>query len=148
MSAIQKMCMTPFSFAKVKIFATANRDITFAFDQDTKPTTIAAVRTATTKTARILQHQGCKISVLNWNAPAKGVDDLILLVGADGLERFFSDRLPFDQWQLASTFSLVEYPANNVNVRYLTQAEINIANPEGKIIAIKSSRIEEYLLHA
>ncbi len=130
----------PFLVPQLLKFATADRDITFVFDQDTKPKTIADVRAAITNTGRILQYAGCKVSNMSWTVPVKGVDDLIMAVGEDGLKRFFLDRLPLDDWILATAFSLVEYSAIDVDERYLTNASINLPSRVGKIIAIKSAK--------
>ena len=130
----------PFLVPQLAVFTDSNREIVFAFDRDLKPSTIAAVKTATTRTAKLLQRQGCNTTVMTWDIPAKGIDDLIIVIGEDGLDRVYTDRLSLDRWQLASTFDLTRYDGTKVDSRYLSDAGIVLPDPAGKIIALKAAK--------
>ena len=139
-SKINRVDCIPFLVPQLAVFTDPNREIVFAFDRDLKPKTIAAVKTAITKTARLLQRQGCQVSVMTWDIPAKGIDDLIIVIGEDGLDRVYIDRLSLDRWQLASTFDLTRYDATKVDSRYLSDAGIVLPDPAGRIIGLKAAK--------
>lgn len=59
-------------------FATANRKVYIAFDQDEKPKTQRDVRIQTLKLGAALESVGCQAFVLSWpSADGKGIDDAI-----------------------------------------------------------------------
>lgn len=61
---------------ELAVFATLGREFRFAFDKDTKLTTVLNVRRDMVRTGELLQKAGCVPKVLNWQQD-KGVDDLI-----------------------------------------------------------------------
>lgn len=136
----------PFLIPHLKLFAVKDREFTFCFDQDTKPKTIANVNKAISSTGRLLEREGCKVSVVGgWTASCKGVDDLIYSCGEDAYHEAFNNRKSLDAWRLDKDFGISKYPQIKVNVRYLDpsvqpkDSEGNI-NLQGKIIAIKSAK--------
>ena len=139
-SKINGVPCIPHLIPQLEVFAHPDREIVFAFDRDLKASTIKAVKTATIRTARLLQRQGCNTTVMSWDIPAKGIDDLIVAIGENGLDRVWSDRLSPDRWQLASTFDLSRYGATKVDSRYLTDAGIVLPDLTGRIIAVKSPK--------
>jgi len=65
---------------ELKVFATPGREFRFAFDHDTKQSTIFNVRRDMVRTGELLEQQGCSVQVLQWKAD-KGLDDLIVNQG-------------------------------------------------------------------
>ena len=57
---------------QLEAFAGAGREVVFVFDSDTKPKTVANVRKAILTTGKLLQQQGCKVSVVTWSYPYSG----------------------------------------------------------------------------
>jgi hypothetical protein len=67
----------------LKPFATKKRRWQIALDQDSKPTTRAAVRTQVLKLGRAIEKRGTA-SVLEWSAnQGKGIDDVLLAAGEE-----------------------------------------------------------------
>ena len=68
---------------EVAIFAQAGREFRFAYDQDTKPTTICNVRRDMVRGIELLEAQGSTVKVVKWNSEdGKGLDDLIANQGS------------------------------------------------------------------
>jgi conjugative relaxase-like TrwC/TraI family protein len=63
------------------VFAVPGRKISFLYDQDTQPSTVANVRRDLVRTGTLLEAKGCSVSFCKWNSLYKGADDLI--VGAE-----------------------------------------------------------------
>jgi hypothetical protein len=129
----------PYLIPQLKVFTQPGREFVFAFDRDTNPKTIAAVRQATDKTGRLLERSGCKVSVMAWTHAHKGVDDLIYHAGAAVLDAIYADRLSLDNWRLQGNFSLDRYDAVRINSRYLDPA-VGPDKLEGKIVGVKSAK--------
>jgi conjugative relaxase-like TrwC/TraI family protein len=66
----------------IAVFATPEREITIAFDQDSKPRTIENVRRDMVRGIELLQENGCVVKVAQWGTDTKGLDDLMLKRGA------------------------------------------------------------------
>ena len=132
----------PFLIPQLEIFAAEGREIIFCFDNDDKPSTIANVNIAINKTGKLLERKGCKVSVMGWEYPHKGVDDLIFNLGVDCLTEVFNSRLKLNKWRLAKTFDISQLPQITVNLCKPDFADL-APRPdtlEGKIIAIKSAK--------
>ena len=71
---------------QLEVFAVVSREIVIGFDQDNKERTIANVNKAIAKTGKLFEREGCKVSVLTWDYPEKGVDDLIVAHGSEVFE--------------------------------------------------------------
>jgi hypothetical protein len=84
---------------QLEIFAVEGRKIYFAFDQDEKPKTRLANRKAVWSTAKLLQDKDCSVSIIEWEAWIKGVDDLIVAKGVKGFTECYLKALSFDDWQ-------------------------------------------------
>ncbi len=68
---------------EVAVFADPEREFRFAYDQDTKPTTIVNVRRDMVRGIELLEAQGSQVKVLKWNPEdGKGLDNLIANKGA------------------------------------------------------------------
>jgi len=61
---------------ELAVFATPGREFRFAFDHDTKPSTIANVRRDLVRTGDLLELAGCTVETVKWQGD-KGLDDLI-----------------------------------------------------------------------
>lgn len=66
--------------SELEVFATPGREFRFAFDHDTKPSTIFNVRRDLVRTGELLEQHGCSVQVVNWKGD-KGLDDLIVNQG-------------------------------------------------------------------
>lgn len=124
---------------QLELFAQAGRKISFCFDKDTHPQTIANVRAAIDHTGKLLEWRGCEVSVISWTVPYKGVDDLIYNLGAETFDRSFTERQNLDSWRLSGDFDLSQLPQTVVNTRYLDPL-IRPDDLAGKLIAIKSAK--------
>lgn len=129
----------PFLIPQLEVFASGGRQIIFCFDHDDKPKTIANVATAIRKTGKLLERKGCKVSVIGWSVPYKGVDDLIHNLGADAYHEIFKRRQSLGKWNLSKAFGISKLPQTKVNTRYLDPL-IKPDKLEGKLIAIKSAK--------
>jgi Domain of unknown function (DUF3854) len=61
---------------QLQIFATPGRTVYFAFDRDTKASTVNNVNIAIAKTGKLFTKAGVDIKVICWQEFAKDVDDL------------------------------------------------------------------------
>ncbi len=121
---------------QLQVFATPGRTVYFAFDKDTKASTIANVNRAIAKTGKLFVKAGVDVRVIRWLEPAKGVDDLIVQNGASAFHQAYSKALSLETW-LVQTQVQLTYKANiQVNRRYLgslseTESEIFLNKAEG-----------------
>ena len=77
---------------QLEVFAAPNREVVIGFDQDNKERTIANVNKAIAKTGKLFEREGCKVSVLTWDYPEKGVDDLIVAHGSEVFHQIMNRR--------------------------------------------------------
>jgi hypothetical protein len=104
---------------QLQVFATPGRTVYFAFDQDTKASTIANVNTAIAKTGKLFAKAGVDVKVISWSQQAKGVDDLIVQHGAEAFHQAYERALSLETWLVQTSVQLT-YKANiQVNRRYL-----------------------------
>ena len=104
---------------QLQIFASAGRTVYFAFDRDSKASTIANVNKAIAKTGKLFAKDAVNVKVIRWPEPAKGVDDLIVNHGAEAFHQAYSKALSLETW-LVQTQVQLTYPANiRVERRYL-----------------------------
>ncbi len=104
---------------QLQVFATPGRTIYFAFDKDTKASTIANVNSAIALTGKLFVKAGANVKVIRWQETAKGVDDLIVQNGAEAFHQAYSQALSLETW-LVKTQVQLTYKANiQVNRRYL-----------------------------
>ncbi|WP_144875792.1 plasmid replication protein, CyRepA1 family, partial [Hyella patelloides] len=123
---------------QLEIFAHPEREIIFAFDNDTKPKTIANVRAAIKITGGLLASRGCKITVISWNTPEKGVDDLIVAKGVDFFHCLYNNRQPLSNFNLLNLLDLSKYSPVTVDERYLS--DFNHPTATAQLIGIKSAK--------
>ena len=128
----------PYLIPQLEAFATEGREIVFGFDNDAKPKTIKNVRTAIAKTGKLFVRAGCRVSVITWSYPEKGVDDLIVTRGQDCFDKLYNTRLPLSKFNLASILNLAKYNPLQINQRYLGD---NLVPPkDAQIIGVRSPK--------
>lgn len=123
---------------QLEVFATGGREITFAFDQDRKPTTFANVIRAIAKTGGLLAKKGCKVSVVEWSKEHKGCDDLIAGLGESAFHAAYNARKSLDAYKLKEITDLTSYVDLTVNQRYLSS---DLVPPvDAQIIGLASAK--------
>ena len=104
---------------QLQAFATPGRKIYFAFDKDTKASTIANVERAIAKTGKLFIKAGVDVRVIRWSESVKGVDDLIVRHGAEAFHQAYDKALSLETWLVRTSVGLT-YKANiQVNRRYI-----------------------------
>ncbi|MGK7951561.1 MAG: plasmid replication protein, CyRepA1 family [Xenococcaceae cyanobacterium] len=128
----------PSLIPQLEVFAHPDREIIFCFDQDEKPATIKNVRRAIAKTGRLFTNKGCKVSVITWNTPEKGVDDLIVAKGVDICSVLYNNRQPLSNFNLLNLLDLSKYEPVKVDEPYLSDKDA--PTPTAQLIGIKSAK--------
>jgi hypothetical protein len=107
---------------QLQVFAQAGRKVYFAFDRDTKASTVNNVNCALAKTGKLFVKAGVDVKVIRWqesDGHNKGVDDLIVNRGADAFHQAYAQALSLSTWLVQTSVQLT-YKANvQVNRRYL-----------------------------
>lgn len=128
----------PYLIPQTLAFAQKNRQIIFCFDNDTKSKTVSNVRKAIALTGKLFEREGCSVSVIGWNYPEKGVDDLITSRGRDCFHTLYKARIPLSKFKLTTLLDLSSYNPLFVNERYLSE---NLIPPtDAQIIGLKSAK--------
>ena len=123
---------------QVEALCQKEREIVFCFDNDTKPTTVKAVRTAISNTGRLIEWQGCHVSVMTWGGSAKGIDDLIVAQGETTLDRIYGTRQSLETYKLGEYTDLSPLISQTVNSKYLGES---LTPPDqGRLLAFKSAK--------
>jgi hypothetical protein len=127
----------PFLIPDLQHFATPGREIYFCFDRDSKQKTIRNTCKAIERTGYLFTQFGCKVRVISWQQPQKGVDDFIAAYGTDAFEQVYQSAQLLEAWQARSFSQLTYGAALEVNQRYLD----GISIPEqAKLVALKSPK--------
>lgn len=128
----------PYLIPQTLAFAQKNRQIIFCFDNDTKSKTVSNVRKAIALTGKLFELEGCSVSVIGWDYPEKGVDDLIANRGRNCFHALYKARIPLSKFRLISLLDLSQYNPLFVNERYLSE---NLTPPtDAQIIGIESAK--------
>jgi hypothetical protein len=130
-----KPCLLP----QLEIFSNGGRQFKFAFDQDEKPKTRLNNRKAVWHTAKLLQDKGCSVSIIEWEAWIKGVDDLIVAKGAKHFTECYSKALSFDDWQADGLKSLTHKVALRLDSSTKYIGEFT-PPPSAKLICLKAPK--------
>lgn len=128
----------PYLIPQLQAFAQQDREIIFGFDQDSKPKTVQNVRCAIARTGSLFAKQGCRASVITWNYPEKGVDDLIVSHGQDCFSGLYKARVPLSKFNLVSILDLSKYSPLKLNTRYLDNSLV--APEDAQIIGLRSPK--------
>ena len=87
--------------SQLQLFATEGREITIAFDNDSKSKTRINVRKATGRTGKLFADEGCEVTVFTWEDTShKGIDDLISAVGEDEFNNLWENRQSLKDYNL------------------------------------------------
>jgi hypothetical protein len=123
---------------QLAVFACKDREITFCFDNDPKLKTLKNVSKAIAITGKLFEKQGCKVSVVTWDFPDKGVDDLIVNRGVEAFHAAYNARISLSSFRLKSELSLQRYSPLKVKCRYL---DSNLVVPKNaKLICLRSAK--------
>jgi hypothetical protein len=123
-------------------FAQPGRSHVLVFDQDTQPETRRRVNVAIERFGSLLEASGGNVKVTAWDAAqGKGVDDLIVNVGASAFESANQQALSLSHWKISQRFQRrLTYSAQ---VR-LTTADLSTLKleslPDSGIIGIASAK--------
>ena len=129
----------PSLIPQLKAFAQEGREISFCFDNDSNPKTIQNVRGAIARTGGLLVKEGCKVSVITWDYPQKGVDDLIVARGRDCFDKLYKTRIPLAKFKLASLLDISKYNPLTINVPFLESD--NLTPPtDAQIVGLRSPK--------
>ena len=128
----------PYLIPQLEAFAQKDRKIIFCFDNDTKSKTVVHVRKAIAKTGKLFEREGCPASVITWNAPEKGVDDLIAKLGVDYFQALYKNCIPLSKFELIPLLDLSEYAPKIIQERYLSE-DLNTPT-DAQVIGIKSPK--------
>ncbi|MCC0175856.1 DUF3854 domain-containing protein [Waterburya agarophytonicola K14] len=123
---------------QLQIFAQGGRELIFCFDRDTKPSTVKNVRTAISKTGTLLQLQGSAVSIITWDRPEKGVDDLIAARGIEYFNSRYKKRESLSNFKLSALLDISKYQPLIINQRYLS--ENLIPTETAQLIGLKSPK--------
>ena len=123
---------------QLKAFAQKGRGINFCFDNDTKSKTIENVRSAIAKTGKLFAQKSCRVSVITWDYPEKGVDDLIVARGKECFDALYKARIPLSKFNLTFILDLSRYKPLRVNERYLSESLI--PPTDAQIIGLRSPK--------
>lgn len=133
----------PYLIPDVVRFAKGGREISLAFDQDESLKAKRQVKQALNKFGCLLSATGCLVKIIRWNGAkgAKGVDDLIVLQGADAFDHAYEKAMPLNHWQILQRLEgQLTYPAN-IKLTTSDLSSLEIANlPDKGIIGIDSAK--------
>jgi hypothetical protein len=118
---------------ELQVLATGGREFLFAFDQDSRPSTIHMVNKSLKKTAFLLKRTGCSVTVATWSSIlAKGVDDLIVAVGREIVDRLYREASTFEEWQ-TQQYKRLTYSGQTINRKYFLNNDnpSDVMPPEG-----------------
>ena len=121
---------------QLQIFAIPERKVYFAFDKDTKASTIANVNVAIAKTGKLFAKAGADVRVIRWQEADKGVDDLIVQNGAAAFDRAYEQSLSLTTWLVYSCVRLTHKVNLQVNRRYL--GSLSSAKTENEVSTNRS----------
>jgi conjugative relaxase-like TrwC/TraI family protein len=123
----------------IAVFATPGREITIAFDQDTKPRTIENVRRDMVRGIELLAEAGCSVHVATWGTDTKGLDDLIAKRGGMAYQRAIDEAIPPQsfmdahyllQYERAISKATREYP--DAHIEFLDTEVWSKAREDGR----------------
>ncbi|MEL4895080.1 plasmid replication protein, CyRepA1 family [Crocosphaera sp. Alani8] len=119
---------------QLALFATVGREISICFDNDPKLKTRINVKKATERLGGLFSRAGCQVKILTWDAPEKGVDDLIHSKGQDYFESVYESRLSLAEYKIQGFCHLI--PDLTINERYIPES---LQYPQNaKLIGVRS----------
>ncbi|MDJ0719673.1 MAG: DUF3854 domain-containing protein, partial [Prochloraceae cyanobacterium] len=127
-----------FLIPQLKVFAVKGREINFGFDNDASASTRSQVNKAIVKTGKLFEKEGCKVKVVSWVAPYKGVDDFIVAVGDETFNGVYEQRKPLSSFKLLEFLDLSRFVDKTVEERHLDPEWL--PPEDAKIIGISSAK--------
>lgn len=127
----------PYPIKEIELFAQEGRHFRICFDRDLKRKTVRNVNREIRKLAKLLERRGCKVSIVTWDTPEKGIDDFVMAHGVDALKELFDKALPFDEWNVKWLKQLTYEPSFTTSERYLPDLPIPA---EARLIGLKSAK--------
>ncbi|MDJ0717295.1 MAG: DUF3854 domain-containing protein [Prochloraceae cyanobacterium] len=127
-----------FLIPQLKAFAANGREINFCFDNDPKPKTRTSVKKAICLTGKLFEKFGCKVKVVSWIEPDKGVDDFIAAHGVEVFKKVYNNRKPFSSFKLLDILDISPFVSQKINERYLGAGLVPPI--DAQIIGIKSAK--------
>lgn len=129
----------PSLLPQLEVFAKGARQFYFAFDQDEKRKTRHANRKALWCTAKLLQDEGCKASIIAWEPWIKGCDDLIVAKGGKHFTKCYSKALTFEDWQADGLKELTHKPALRLDssTKYIGEF---FPPPSARLVCLKAPK--------
>ncbi|WLT40667.1 DUF3854 domain-containing protein (plasmid) [Synechocystis sp. B12] len=122
---------------QLQVFLQTGREFVFCFDNDPKPSTRKAVRTAIANCGNLLAGEKRTISVMEWRQRVKGIDDLIVADGEGKLDQVFAARVRLEAYKLAPYTDISPLVSHRFDSRYLG----NLSAPEtAQLIGLKSPK--------
>ncbi|TRU09116.1 MAG: DUF3854 domain-containing protein [Microcystis aeruginosa Ma_MB_F_20061100_S19] len=85
---------------QLEAFSQSGREVAFCFDEDTKATTVKNVQIAIQKTGKLLEDQGCKVSIVRWDKSHKGCDDFIVSQGLEAFDQSYKKRISLEKFRI------------------------------------------------
>lgn len=128
--------------ADVLRFCQADRHHVLAFDQDADDKTRQRVCTALSRFGGLLQQTGGEVAIAQWSGKdGKGVDDLIVNMGAAAWEQAVAGALPLEHWRIWQQLArqLTRTPAIRTQTADLSTLDLQQLPDEG-IIALCSPK--------
>jgi|694.fasta_scaffold24552_3 hypothetical protein len=124
---------------QLQILAKEGREIYFAFDSDSKASTIANVNIAIEKTAKLLEKEGCTCRVISWSNQYKGVDDFIVARGIEAFNQAYQQARTIALWKVLRLKQLTYEVTVEIDplLRYLPKLDIPST---AKIIGLKARK--------
>jgi Domain of unknown function (DUF3854) len=133
----------PKLIADIARFAAPGRRVDLAFDQDADPGTRLRVAAALSKFGGLLERSGCEVSIVEWDAAnGKGVDDLIVKMGAEAWVEASAGAELLTHWQIAQKLRgrLDRTPASLRAVIHDLSSLDPASIPDSGIVAIASPK--------
>jgi hypothetical protein len=132
----------PYVIPDLLPYVQPGRSILLAFDQDAATVTRQRVNLALMRFSKLLGDGEAVVRIVGWDsAIAKGVDDLIVVAGAEAFERAYQEAPTTEEWRILLHFSkqLTLRPSLVVNAQDLSQ--VSMADlPARGIIGVASAK--------
>jgi hypothetical protein len=122
---------------QLQVFLQPGREFVFCFDNDPKPSTRKAVRTAIANCGNLLSGEKRTISVMEWRQRVKGIDDLIMADGEGKLDQIFTARVRLEAYKLAEYYDISPLISHRFNSRYLNDL---VAPEAARLIGLQSPK--------
>jgi hypothetical protein len=128
----------------LKRFISAQRIIFLAFDQDEIPKTRQSVSRSVSRFSRLIEATGASPMIARWdgqNGRCKGIDDLIVNIGAAALAAAVEGAQSYSEWQILQHFEgqLTYAPDLQIQLPDLSNL-LPTAVPQTGLVAIASAK--------